>query len=150
MKTLPATCTGREFRSLPTAPVHEGGAVRVCRSRTKVTFTSIIIYFVTLASNSHFSSPWLAHRFCTSTLLFWWWRGGGDDKRVASYVSGGVCICLCLCLYLCAGACFVSRIVSEQILEELCEFQQSLYDSLGLCCRVLDMPTEVTSSLFKK
>jgi seryl-tRNA synthetase len=40
---------------------------------------------------------------------------------------------------------------SDNVLEELCTFQQHLYEQLGLRCRVLDMPTqELGSSAYRK
>lgn len=40
---------------------------------------------------------------------------------------------------------------SDGVLEELCAFQQSLYEELGLRCRVLDMPTEeLGASAYRK
>ena len=40
---------------------------------------------------------------------------------------------------------------SDDVLEELCAFQQKLYEKLGLRCRVLDMPTqELGNSAYRK
>ena len=40
---------------------------------------------------------------------------------------------------------------SDDVLEELCAFQQQLYEKLGLRCRVLDMPTqELGNSAYRK